>query len=30
MLIAQARAGGWTVVTRDRRFAAYGVDILPA
>lgn len=30
MLIAQAQSGGWTVVTRDRRFAAYGVQILPA
>jgi PIN domain nuclease of toxin-antitoxin system len=30
MLIAQAQAGRWTIVTRDRRFAAYGIDILPA
>jgi PIN domain nuclease of toxin-antitoxin system len=30
MLIAQAQAGKWTIVTRDRHFAAYGVDILPA
>jgi PIN domain nuclease of toxin-antitoxin system len=30
MLIAQAITGGWTVVTKDSRFAAYGIDILPA
>jgi PIN domain nuclease of toxin-antitoxin system len=30
MLIAQARAGGWTVVTRDPKFSAYDVNILTA
>jgi PIN domain nuclease of toxin-antitoxin system len=30
MLIAQAGAEGLTLVTRDPRFAAYGVQILPA
>ena len=30
MLVAQARRLGATIVTRDRAFAAYGVDILPA
>lgn len=30
LLVAQARAGGWTVVTRDIRFAPYGVPILAA
>jgi PIN domain nuclease of toxin-antitoxin system len=29
-LIAQALRGGLRVVTRDERFAAYGVDVLPA
>jgi PIN domain nuclease of toxin-antitoxin system len=30
MLIAQAQLEGLTIVTRDRRFAAYGVALLPA
>jgi PIN domain nuclease of toxin-antitoxin system len=30
MLIAQALAERLTIVTRDRNFAAYGVDIIPA
>jgi PIN domain nuclease of toxin-antitoxin system len=30
MLIAQARAEGLTIVTRDRRFDHYGVALLPA
>jgi PIN domain nuclease of toxin-antitoxin system len=30
MLVAQAVAEGLTVVTRDVRFAAYGVAVLPA
>jgi PIN domain nuclease of toxin-antitoxin system len=30
MLIAQAKAEGLVVVTRDARFAAYGVAVLPA
>jgi PIN domain nuclease of toxin-antitoxin system len=30
MLIAQAEAEGLTVVTRDKRFADYGVPLLPA
>jgi PIN domain nuclease of toxin-antitoxin system len=30
MLIAQAQLERLTVVTRDRRFAAYGVALLPA
>jgi len=30
MLIAQALAEGLTVVTRDKRFDAYGVGLLPA
>ena len=29
MLIAQARVDGLTIVTVDRRFAAYEVDLLP-
>lgn len=28
MLVAQAKSGGFTVVTRDSRFAPYGVDVL--
>jgi PIN domain nuclease of toxin-antitoxin system len=28
MLVAQARANGLTVVTRDSRLARYGVDLL--
>lgn len=30
MLIAQAKARGLTVITRDPRFSRYGVGILPA
>ena len=30
MLIAQALAEGLTIVTRDKRFADYGVPVLPA
>ena len=30
MLIAQALADGLTIVTRDKRFDAYGVALLPA
>lgn len=30
MLVAQAQTEGLTVVTRDRRFAAYHVPLLPA
>ncbi len=30
MLIAQARARGLTVVTRDARFVEYGVPVVPA
>lgn len=30
MLIAQARAEGLTIVTRDKRFDEYGVPLLPA
>jgi PIN domain nuclease of toxin-antitoxin system len=30
MLVAQALLDGWTLVTRDRAFAAYGVPILVA
>jgi PIN domain nuclease of toxin-antitoxin system len=30
MLIAQAQVEGLTIVTRDRRFAAYDVAVLPA
>jgi len=30
MLIAQAFAEGLTIVTRDKRFADYGVALLPA
>ena len=30
MLIAQAQLEGLTIVTRDRRFAAYDVALLPA
>lgn len=30
ILVAQARAHGLTVVTRDRRFPPYGIDVLPA
>jgi PIN domain nuclease of toxin-antitoxin system len=30
LLIAQALHGGLTVATRDPRFAAYGVSVLPA
>lgn len=30
MLIAQAHAEGLTIVTRDKRFADYGVALLPA
>jgi PIN domain nuclease of toxin-antitoxin system len=30
MLVAQAQLEGLTIVTRDRRFAAYGVAVLPA
>jgi PIN domain nuclease of toxin-antitoxin system len=30
MLIAQARAEGLTIVTRDKRFSEYGVALLPA
>jgi PIN domain nuclease of toxin-antitoxin system len=30
MLIAQAQVESLTIVTRDRRFAAYGVAVLPA
>jgi PIN domain nuclease of toxin-antitoxin system len=30
MLIAQARAEGLTIVTRDKRFSEYGVALLSA
>lgn len=30
MLVAQARAEGLTIVTRDKRFDEYGVPLLPA
>jgi PIN domain nuclease of toxin-antitoxin system len=30
MLVAQARRGGFTVVTRDHRLHRYGVEVLPA
>ncbi len=30
ILIAQAQAEGLTIVTRDKRFADYGVALLPA
>jgi PIN domain nuclease of toxin-antitoxin system len=30
MLIAQAYAEGLTIVTRDKRFADYGIALLPA
>jgi PIN domain nuclease of toxin-antitoxin system len=30
MLVAQALLEGLTVLTRDRRFSSYGVQVLPA
>lgn len=30
MLVAQARRGGFTLVTKDRYLGSYGVDVLPA
>jgi PIN domain nuclease of toxin-antitoxin system len=30
MLIAQARTEGLTIVTRDPKFRAYGIDVIPA